>query len=307
MTPRRDLPRLLENEAGFTLIEMLTVLGILGIVLSALMAMFVSGIRAEADMNQRFQAQQEVRQAFSKLRREAHCASNATTTGSTVTFTLGAYCPTAGGASQATWCTVSLGPQRYGLFREPGPADGCGASSVKQADYLTSNSVFSSQIAALSRRRLHVALVADANPSSPGGAYALDDTITLRNSGWFGPKLTIAPSYEDGILVGTTHTLTVTLATDMGNGFQPAAGEHVDVVLTNAISAKYTNVTGTCTNAGPNTDANGQCTISFTSMYPGTVIAHATSTLSVGGTTTTVATNGTSPNSGDAITNFVTA
>lgn len=308
MKPRLDLPGALECEAGFTLTEMLTVLAILGTVLTALMTMFVAGIRAEADMNKRFQAQQEVRQALSKLRREARCASDATTTASTVTFTLGGYCPTAGGVSQVTvtWCAVPLGPQRYGLFRQPGAADGCGASGVLEADYLTTNSLFSSEMTVLSRRRLHVFLSADADPSSSGGSYALDDTITLRNSGRFGPKITIDPADTD-VLVGQTQTLTVTLETDLGAGFTPAANEHVDVVLTNAVGAKYSNVTGTCTNAGPNTDANGQCMISFTSLYAGTVLAHATSTLTVDGTTITVATNGTPPNSGDAVTTFVTA
>ena len=49
------------GEAGYTLIEMLTVLLIFGTVMTALMTLFVQGTNAEADMNNRFQSQQEAR------------------------------------------------------------------------------------------------------------------------------------------------------------------------------------------------------------------------------------------------------
>jgi len=303
MTPANEPWRTLISEHGFTLIEMLTVLAILGTVLAALSTMFVAGLHGETEMNQRFQAQQSVRQAMTNLRREAHCASDATATASTVTFSLGTYCPSAGGASQVPWCVASISPQRYGLFRKPGGA--CDATAVKQADYLTSAVVFSTPIAVQSQRRLHVALAADMNPAKGGGAYALDDTFTLRNSGRFGPRLSIAPTNNE-VLVGQTLQLTVTLETDLGNGFRPAANEHVDFALTNAVGAKYTNVAGTCANAGANTNSLGQCTITFTSLSPGAVIAHATSTLSITGTSMTVETTGVRPNSGDALVNFVT-
>ena len=45
--------------------------------------------------------------------------------------------------------------------------------------------------------------------------------------------------------------------------FVPAAGEHVDVTLTPANGATVVNPTGTCLTAGANTDANGQCSITF--------------------------------------------
>jgi len=304
MTARKGLPRLLDSQAGYTLPEMLTVLAILGTVLAALSSMFVAGLHTESDSNQRFQAQQSVRQAMTTIRREAHCASDvAVTTASSATFSLGTYCPTAGGASQVTWCAVSLGPQRYGLFRKPGGT--CDATGVKEADYLTSAAIFSSPIAVTEQRQLHVALSADMDPSTSSRSYALDDTFTLRNSGRFGPSIALAPSSTE-VLVGQTLQLTVTLQTDLGNGFQPAPNEHVDVTLTNAVGAKYQNVAGTCTNAGPNTNSLGQCSLSFTSLYPGTVIAHATSTLTISGITMTVETTGTRPNSGDALANFVT-
>ena len=304
MTPANEPRRTLTSEHGFTVPEMLSVLAILGTVVAALSSMFVAGLHNEADMNQRFQAQQSVRQAMTTLRREAHCASDATvTSASSVTLALGTYCPTAGGASQVTWCAVSLGTQRYGLFRQPGGS--CDATSVKQADYLTSNAVFSAPITVQNQRRLHVALAADLTPSNADGSYALDDTFTLRNSGRFGPRISIAPSNNE-VLVNATLTLTVTLETDLGSGYQPAANEHVDVTLTNAVGAKYSNVTGTCTNAGANTNSLGQCTLSFNSPTPGAVIAHAKSTMTISGQSMTVETTGVRPNSGDALANIVT-
>ena len=65
--------------------------------------------------------------------------------------------------------------------------------------------------------------------------------------------------------------------------FVPAAGEHVDVTLTDSNGARTRAPTGTCTTAGANTDANGQCTITFTSPTAGQVTGHATATLHVGG------------------------
>jgi prepilin-type N-terminal cleavage/methylation domain-containing protein len=304
MTPANEPWRTLSGEHGFTLPEMLTVLAILGTVIAALSSMFVAGLHGEADMNQRFQAQQSVRQAMNGLRREAHCASDATTTtASSVTLSLGTYCPTAAGASQVTWCAVSLGTQRYGLFRKPGGA--CDATGVQQADYLTSDAIFSAPISVQNQRRLHVALSADSNPANADGSYALDDTFTLRNSGRFGPRISIAPANNE-VLVNATLTLTVTLETDLGSGYQPAPNEHVDVTLTNAVGAKYSNVAGTCTNAGANTNSVGQCTLSFSSPTPGAVIAHATSTLTISSTSMTVETTGVRPNSGDALVNIVT-
>ena len=65
----------------------------------------------------------------------------------------------------------------------------------------------------------------------------------------------------------------VTLCKDTGDGhgFVPAAGEHVDVTLTPTNGASVLNPTGTCLNAGANTDANGQCSITFTSNTTGKV------------------------------------
>ncbi len=187
----RRLRGRLAHEHAFTLIELLTVLAILGTVLTAITAVFVSGTHAESDMNDRFQAQQNARLALSKLRREIRCASSAMTTDSgspapgpapSVTLTLGAFCKAAQGA--ITWSAVPLGPSRYGLFRCQGIT--CDASGTKWADHLTNNTLFSViQATATIRPRLQVSLPVDLQPARPGGSYALQDAIAFRN--WIRP------------------------------------------------------------------------------------------------------------------------
>jgi prepilin-type N-terminal cleavage/methylation domain-containing protein len=83
--------RLVES-GGYSLSEMIVVMAILGIVLAALVQLFVSASHAQVDMNNRFQAQQNARLALDGLRREIHCASAVTSTTSSITVTLGVYC-----------------------------------------------------------------------------------------------------------------------------------------------------------------------------------------------------------------------
>src|SRR5262249_3932163 len=104
------------------------------------------------------------------------------------------------------------------------------------------------------------------------------------NKVWVAARIFIAPGATNEI--GQPHTFTVTLEKDSGGGFGPAAGEHVDVTLTPANGATLPNLpTGSCTNAGANTNASGQCTITFVSPTAGTVTGHATATLTIGGKT----------------------
>ena len=172
--------RRLRCETGYTLPELITVLAILSTVLAAMLTMFVSGIRAELDMNERFQAQQEARTALSKLRREVRCASSATSAGTSITLSLGTYCKTAQGSPAISWCTVSLSAQRYALYRSPGTT--CDGTGAKQADYLTSGSVFALDVASGRRPRVVISLPVDANPTRSAGRYLLEDSITLRNA-----------------------------------------------------------------------------------------------------------------------------
>jgi len=168
------------DERGYTLVEMLTVLVIFGTVMSALMVLFVQGTGAEVDLNNRFQAQQAARLALDKIRREAHCATAVTvSSASSVTLNLPSYCPTGNGS--VTWCTVSLGTSRYGLYRKAGAT--CDSTGVRWADYLTSANVFSyAAQSTTSLAKLSVDFPIDVKPSRTVDTYELKDDIVLRNS-----------------------------------------------------------------------------------------------------------------------------
>lgn len=171
------------GESGFTLIEMLTVLILLGIVVGTITSLFVQATNAEVDMNNRFQAQMNARLALDRLRREVHCASSITPTGpaTTVTLTLPVYCRVATGTSK--WCAISYNgsTSRYRLWRSA--ADPCGdAADRLYADYLTSSNVFAYTVqSSASRGKLSVDLPVDLEPAKPG-SYQLRDDLVLRNS-----------------------------------------------------------------------------------------------------------------------------
>ena len=177
----------LTESGGYTLSEMIVVLAILVIVIAALTQLFVSASNAHADMNNRFQAQQNGRIALDRLRREIHCASGVVVpTTSSVTMTLPSYCPTndtptPGADSSFTWCTVGAGAP-YALWRYTGTA--CSGAGRKWADKLTTAAAFPSYTAPAGGNRgtISVDLVVDLTPSDGKQRYELKDDIVLRNT-----------------------------------------------------------------------------------------------------------------------------
>lgn len=167
------------RQAGYSMVEMLVVMVILTTVLTALSNVFVSGANAELDMNRRFEAQLNARLALDKLRREIHCASSASLTGTeAVTLVLPAQCPT--GSGNVTWCSVGTG-SRFGLYRSTSAP--CNASDPQWADYLVNSNTFGYVAqSTTSLAKLSVTLPVDRDPTSSGGLYRLDDAIALRNS-----------------------------------------------------------------------------------------------------------------------------
>ncbi len=167
------------RENGYTVIELLIVMVILATVMGSLTTLFVQASTAELELNNRFQAQQNARLALDRIRRETHCASQASVaTSNSVTLTLASYCPTGNGS--VTWCTVGSG-SRYGLYRKAGAT--CNATGVKWADYLTSGAVFGyTAQSPTSLAKLRVDFPINVKPTKSVRSYELVDEIVLRNS-----------------------------------------------------------------------------------------------------------------------------
>jgi prepilin-type N-terminal cleavage/methylation domain-containing protein len=175
------LDRLRRDEHGFTLIELVTVLGMLVIVMTALSYALIAASKAEEDMNRRFASQINARIALDQLRREIHCASGLpVSASSSVTIVLGGRCPTASGGAVVTWCTAGSGT-RYSLHRQTGTT--CSSAGRKVVDYLTTGTVFSFAPQSISSLAiLSVTLPVNTRPASGLPDYRLTDDIVLRNS-----------------------------------------------------------------------------------------------------------------------------
>lgn len=179
---RRLLQRLRSDESGFTLVELVTVLGMFLITITCLSYALMSANKAEEDMNRRFGSQINARIALDQLRREIHCASAVTPAGSSssIVISLGSRCPTAASGTTVSWCTSGSGT-RYALYRLVGST--CNTTGRKAVDYLTTGTVFTftgqstSSLAVLS-----VTLPVNTRPASGLPDYRLTDDIVLRNS-----------------------------------------------------------------------------------------------------------------------------
>lgn len=188
---RRRLRALLRSERGYTLIEMMTVMGILGTVMTGVVTLLVSGTKAEIDMNRRFQAQIEGRLALDQLRREVHCATGVTQSGTTAVIggvthykiaklTMPATCPTSAGQTEITWCTIGSASS-YTLWRYVGAA--CSGTGRPVASSLTVETPFAySASSTSSLAKLGIRLEVNVKPELPLRTYKLTDDIVLRNS-----------------------------------------------------------------------------------------------------------------------------
>lgn len=189
----RRVTRLVHGERGFTLVELLVSMTILGIIVGTLTGLFVSALKSEADMNSRFQAQEQARLALETLRRELHCASVvtqadgadlSTTATSGIRITLATACPTAGGATTVYWC--ARGSSRpWSLWRIPSGSGCPGSGGVRWALSLTTGTPFSLPTSLPSGPHLallRVSLPVNTQASGTARTYALSDDIALRNS-----------------------------------------------------------------------------------------------------------------------------
>jgi len=172
--------RRLRGEAGYNLVEMITVMVIMTVVFAGITTVFVAGSKAQSDQERRFQAQVTTRLALDKIRRDIHCSSDVTPFATTaVTLKVPAGC-----GGDVSWCTAAVSgyTNRYRLYRQPGAT--CDSTGVMVADYLTSGNVFPA-FAHVTGCLCLASLQVDFNVSVTGtsvGAYDLTDTIFLRNS-----------------------------------------------------------------------------------------------------------------------------
>jgi type II secretory pathway pseudopilin PulG len=190
--------RRLAAEGGYSLSELIVVLVIITIVVSSLVALFVSASNAQVDLTRRFEAQQEMRLALDKLRREIHCAkkvtlSNANASGfATAEVKLGTYCPTNAAGDTVTWCTrASAGGYDLVRYASAAVVPNCasppaGVTGRVEAGYLVTDKIFKAisapAIGSGSLSTLSVELPVDVKPADAKQRYTLRDDIALRNT-----------------------------------------------------------------------------------------------------------------------------
>jgi prepilin-type N-terminal cleavage/methylation domain-containing protein len=190
----RFLKVLAAKEEGYTLVELLVVMLILGTVLAGLTTVFVGGSNAEIRLNRRFQAQQQARLALDRIRTDIHCASAAqqqtigTYTGSLKLAETSCYAYTASVPPTPTvsWCPVSVTATRYQLYRSTATSNICTSSDATRvliADYLTTSSVFTTAaIPQNSLQTVGIDFKVSANTkTSTLDVYELTDSIVVGN------------------------------------------------------------------------------------------------------------------------------
>jgi prepilin-type N-terminal cleavage/methylation domain-containing protein len=174
MSPQALGARLVDDERGITMVELLIAMVLMGILMAGIANVFVSGTRAQYDMDSRLTAQQSVRLALGRLEYEGRCATSATivNSGAGVSFSLPSQCVHATG--NVTWCVSSGVLRRY-------LSASCTGTTQIFVRYLTSATPFSLNIVTGQLPQLAITLVA-----SPTGRatdkFRITDAITLRNS-----------------------------------------------------------------------------------------------------------------------------
>lgn len=165
-----------------TLIELLTVMAILGFVMAGILTVFVGGLNATTNMNERFQAQQNARLALTSMRNDFRTACQVSVPAGNASATL-TYCAADGTTSQVSWCAGSAsGLKPFGLYRQTGGSCTV-ATAVKRAGSLTTNAVFTPVACSVGARpQVLVTLPVSADNAITAGTYTLSDTITLRNA-----------------------------------------------------------------------------------------------------------------------------
>jgi prepilin-type N-terminal cleavage/methylation domain-containing protein len=169
--------RLARGQRGYTLIELLLAMTILGTITTAVTVLFLQASKAEVDMNRRFKAQQDARVAVDRMRREIHCAKLISPTGvsASITVTVAAVCPTAVGMADTnhTYDVVS-DSGRFKLRRD----------NIVLADHVAEQDAFNytAPVTGTSLGKLRVTLPINTTPADKGKEWRLVADIVLRNT-----------------------------------------------------------------------------------------------------------------------------
>jgi prepilin-type N-terminal cleavage/methylation domain-containing protein len=178
------------GEDGYTLVELIVVMAILGTVLAGLTTVFVGGSAAEIDLNRRYQAQQQGRLALNQIRSDVHCASAAQAQ------TIGTYpglklnvtkCYSS--TPTISWCVVPVTttPARYAVYRSTATSNICTTSDTTRTfitDYLTTGTgVFTTgSISQFALQTVAIDFKISVNPTTSKDVYELTDSVVARNA-----------------------------------------------------------------------------------------------------------------------------
>lgn len=175
--PSFTLRARLRPQSGFTLVEMLVTMVVMGFVMGGLVNIFISGSRASSDGQARLTSQQNVNVALTRLEYDARCAQSASllsksgSNGGGVYLTIPAWCSHSTG--NVTWCVTSGSLIRYA-------ATTCTGTGVTLASSVTSATPFSCYTpTGATYPQLVVALRVDSGGTSD--ATSVTDSITMHN------------------------------------------------------------------------------------------------------------------------------
>jgi prepilin-type N-terminal cleavage/methylation domain-containing protein len=184
------------SEGGYTLVEMLVTMVVMGIVMGSLASIFVSGQRVQYSLNQSFVAQQSARTALDGMRTDIHCASTAVaTTINTYPGLVLAVSNCSSTTPTVDYCVVPSTEMtgRYALWRSPtNTATTCTPSDtgrVKLADYLvpvgspasTSNILTTPTTPNHAIPSIAIDLKVTIDPHAAKNIFELRDSIVTRN------------------------------------------------------------------------------------------------------------------------------
>jgi prepilin-type N-terminal cleavage/methylation domain-containing protein len=175
--PSFTLRARLQPQSGFTLIEMLVSMVVMGLVMGGLANIFISGSRASSDGQARLTSQQNVTVALTRLEYDARCASTASllnksgSNGGGVHLSIPSQCTHSSG--DVSWCVTSGSLVRYA-------ATTCTGTGETFASSVTSATPFSCYTpTGAVDPQLVVALRVDSGGTSD--ATSATDYITMHN------------------------------------------------------------------------------------------------------------------------------